>query len=59
MRLNDCTNCLNRGRCSVKGGPGQHCRDVAKGYIHGEWANGHGAGLVYEDGGAAKCEGRG
>lgn len=59
MRLNDCTNCLNRGRCSVKGGPGQYCRDVPAGYLRGKWDNGHGAGLVYEDGGAAKCEGRG
>ena len=49
MKLNDCTNCLNRERCSVRGGPGQYCRGEAKGYIHGEWANGHGAGLVPDE----------
>ena len=49
MRFNDCTNCLNRDRCSVKGGPGQYCRGVEKGYIHGEWADGHGAGLVPDE----------
>lgn len=37
--MNDCTNCLNRDRCFVKGGTGDRCTDVAKGYVHGEWAN--------------------
>lgn len=37
--IKDCTNCLNRDRCFVKGGYGDRCTNVAKGYVHGEWLN--------------------
>ena len=50
MTLNDCTNCLNRGRCSVKGGPGQYFRNVPAGYMRDKLDNGHGGGLAQGDG---------
>ena len=37
---NDCRNCLNRGRCPVRGGPGDYCKDVPPGYVRGKWSRG-------------------
>ena len=38
--LNDCTNCLNRDICNVRGGQGQRCSNIQRGYVRGEWADG-------------------